>query len=308
MLTASHDAIDRAASEDLVLPGNGGPSSGDKDWYGRAFATAGAGRKYDISAINIRGKARDVAFWLTVWRRFLAQQGFKGPIWVVEHGYPADAAFQFDPAFTGGDAAQAAYLRRSLPDLEASGAAEVFVALRHRDTNPYVSEGIVDIGDGPGYPASRRPAFYVVRDWGNEWRARQATYRERAAWHAQEAHRQRAAATEADRRAKRAWRKARRFRRRQRSYLRRAKELRAAVRRHGLCFERTAAPACTRRAARARTGAKRAQGRAKKAGEACRRELGAATRYSRRAKEYRREAAANAFRGVAYARLIKPLL
>jgi hypothetical protein len=306
ILSASHDAIKRAAPEDLVVLGNAYLKY--MEWAKRVFATAGAGRKYDIGTVNLRGKLGDVGNHFRLWRGFLAQQGFRGPIWVIEHGYPADAAFQSDPAFTGGDAAQAAYLRRSLPDLEASGAAEVFVTLRHRDTNRYVSEGLVDIGDGPGYPASRKPAFYVVRDWGNEWRARQATYRERAAWHAQEAHRESTAATEADRRAKRARRKARRFRTQQRNYLRRVKKLRAAVRRDGLCFERTAAPACGQRAARARTGARRAHRRAKKAGEACRRELAAATRYRRRAKKFRRKAGTNGFRAVTYARLIKPLL
>ena len=41
------------------------------------------------------------------------------PLWVTEHGYPGDSAYQCDPRFRGGEAAQAAYLRRSLPTLRA---------------------------------------------------------------------------------------------------------------------------------------------------------------------------------------------
>jgi hypothetical protein len=306
ILSASHDAIKRAAPEDLVVLGNAYPNQ--TEWANRVFATAGAARKFDIGTVNLRGKLRDMSNNFRGWQGFLAQQGFRGPIWVVEHGYPADPEFQFDPAFTGGDAAQAAYLRRSLRDIEASGAAEVFVTLRHGDTNQYVSEGIVDIGAAPGYPASRKPAFIVVRDWANEWHQRQATYRERAAWHLEQARRYSATAAESATLAERARRRARSARRRERRYLRRAKKLRAAARRDGLCFERTAAPACGRRAARERAKATRAQRRAKKAGETCRRHRRAAGGYLWQARTYRRQAALHTFQARGYAQLIKPLL
>ena len=90
--------------------------------------------------------------------------GFAGPTWVTEHGYPADPAFQRDPAYGGGDAGQAAFYRDSLPLLEAAGAEQIFVTLRDNLFGEYLSEGLVSIGGPPEHPAERRPAFDTVRD------------------------------------------------------------------------------------------------------------------------------------------------
>ncbi len=79
---------------------------------------------------------------------------------MTEYGYPADPAFQSDPAYAGGDASQAAYLTQALVGLGEAGAPQVFVTLRD---NPelgaqYVSEGLVG-----------RAAFAAVQRLVQNW-------------------------------------------------------------------------------------------------------------------------------------------
>jgi hypothetical protein len=307
ILGASHDAIKAAAPEDLVVLGNTYAYGDDQAWVKRAFAAAGPGRKYEIGAVNIRGEAKDIATNLILWRRFLASQGFTGPVWVIEHGYPADTVFQFDPLYIGGGSAQARYLARSLPALERAGAAEVFLTLRYRNTNKWTDEGLDEFGDPPDYPVRRKPAFYTVRDWGNRWRSAQALYRSVASMHGRRARIESAAAADSDRRARLARRKALAARVRERSELRRADQLRGAARRNSLCFRRTRAPACRRRETRALAAVARALRRAKVARRAGRRELRAAARYLQEAQTHRRKAANHSYLALSYGRLIKPL-
>ena len=142
------------------------------DWVERVFATAGAdaARKFDVANVHLRGKAADMPRHLVRWRELLARHGFRGPAWVTEHGYAADPAKQNDPAFTGGESAQAAYLRRSLLGLAEAGAEQVFVTLRDNLWGEYLSEGLVHIDETrPGYPAARRPAFETVRSLSPVW-------------------------------------------------------------------------------------------------------------------------------------------
>ena len=158
MLSAAHDAIKRSAPEAQVVMG-GVERPWEHAWIERVLATPGAdaARKFDVAAVHLRlrvtGRASDLARPLRGWRELLAAHGFAGPVWVTEHGYPADIAFQRDPAHRGGDAAQAAFLHESVPLLVAAGAAQVFVTLRDNLWGEYLSEGIVG-----------RPSFAVVRE------------------------------------------------------------------------------------------------------------------------------------------------
>ena len=88
---------------------------------------------------------------------------------MTEHGYPADPAYQVDPSFTGGDAAQAGYLTQSLVDLGEAGAEQVFVTLRDNLEGQYASEGLVHIDDAPGHATTRRESFYAVRRLATNW-------------------------------------------------------------------------------------------------------------------------------------------
>jgi len=180
MLSASYDAIKTRVPEAKVVFG-GVERPREHDWITRVFATPGADatRKFDIAAVHLRLRLRnelgELATWLTDWRQLLQRYGFAGPIWVTEHGYPADPAFQWDPAYRGTDAAtgaaeQAALLRRSIPLLAQVGAGQIFVTLRDNLWGEFLSEGIVHIDESqPTYPATRRPAFGVVRDLAIRW-------------------------------------------------------------------------------------------------------------------------------------------
>jgi hypothetical protein len=180
MLSAAYDSIKSAAPEDLVVFG-GVERPRDHAWIEQVLATPGAdaARKFDIAAVHLRLRLRnrvpELARWLIDWRRLLAHHGFNGPVWVTEHGYPADPRFQWDPAYRGtnvgsGEAAQAALLDRTIPLLARAGASQVFVTLRDNLYGEYLSEGIEHIDTSrPDYPVARRPAFAVVRNFAITW-------------------------------------------------------------------------------------------------------------------------------------------
>jgi hypothetical protein len=180
MLSAAYDAIKARVPEAKVVFG-GVERPREHEWITRVFATPGAdaAQKFDIDAVHLRLRLRnevsELASWLTDWRQLLQRYGFAGPIWVTEHGYPADPAFQWDPAYRGTDAAtgaaaQAALLKRSIPLLAQAGASQIFVTLRDNLYGEYLSEGIVHIDESqPTYPATRRPAFDTLRDLAIRW-------------------------------------------------------------------------------------------------------------------------------------------
>ena len=114
-------------------------------WLERVFATPGADaiHKFDIANVHLRGPVGRVVRRYGEFRAWLGAHGFTGPLWVTEHGYPADPAYQVDPAFSGGDAAQAGYLTQSLVGLGEAGAEQVFVTLRDNLDGEYASEGLV---------------------------------------------------------------------------------------------------------------------------------------------------------------------
>jgi hypothetical protein len=180
MLRASYDAIAAGAPEAQVVFG-GVERPREHEWIERALATRGAdaAHAFDIAAVHLRLRLRnelnELPEWLTAWRGLLAGHGFDGPIWVTEHGYPADPAFQWDPAYrgadpAGGDAAQANLLRDSIPLLAKAGAGQIFVTLRDNLFGEFLSEGLVHVDEAqPSYPATRRPSFAAVRDLALKW-------------------------------------------------------------------------------------------------------------------------------------------
>jgi hypothetical protein len=180
MLSAAYDAIEQRAPDAQVVFG-GVERPREHDWIERMLATPGAdaAHKFDIAAVHLRLRLRntlpELADWLTQWRALLARHGFHGPIWVTEHGYPADPAFQWDPAYRGTDAptgavAQAELLHASIPLLAKAGASQIFITLRDNLYGEYLSEGIEHIDESqPGDPATRRPSFDTLRDLAIEW-------------------------------------------------------------------------------------------------------------------------------------------
>ena len=161
MLSAAHDAIKARAPDDRVVLG-GLLNPRETGWLARVLATPGTDAldKFDVGALHLRGPVELVVNRYREFRAWLRGRGFRGPVWVTEHGYPADPAFQNDPAYAGGEEPQAAYLTESLVGLGEAGAPEVFVTLRD---NPELlpvnaSEGIVG-----------RPAFDAVRRVADNW-------------------------------------------------------------------------------------------------------------------------------------------
>jgi hypothetical protein len=172
MLSAAYDAIHERVPEAQVVMG-GVERPWEHAWIRRVLATPGAdaARKLDIAAVHLRlrvpGAADELVRQLRGWRELLAGHGFSGPVWVTEHGYPADPAVQRDPAHRDGEAAQAAFLRESVRLLVEGGAEQVFVTLRDNLWGEYLSEGLVHIDESQSdFPASRRASFAAVRELG----------------------------------------------------------------------------------------------------------------------------------------------
>ncbi len=169
MLRAAHDAIKAVDPADDVLFGGISGVAGTT-WLAQVLATPGADaiHAFDIATLHERGFLWALAPEVTRFRQFLAGQGFSGPLWITEHGYPSDPQYQYDPGYTGGDAAQASYLAASIPTLIDAGAAEVFVTERDNLSGEFASEGLLggDVADPP--PPSpdvvAKPAFAVVQD------------------------------------------------------------------------------------------------------------------------------------------------
>src|SRR5215210_7463265 len=170
MLSAAHDEIKARVPEARIVFG-GLQRPRDPAWLERVFATPGADalHKFDVANVHLRGPVELVVRRYREFRESLAARGFNGPLWVTEHGYPAEPAYQDDSRFAGGDGAQAAYLTQSLVDLGEAGAEQVFVTLRDNLEGAYASEGLVHIEETPGAPSTRRASFAAVRRLATNW-------------------------------------------------------------------------------------------------------------------------------------------
>jgi hypothetical protein len=172
MLRAAHDAIKQADPQANVLLGGISNPAG-MSWLAQVLATPGmdAVNAFDTANVHERSSLDALLTDIVSWRWFLAAQGFHGPLWVTEHGYPADPAYQYDPAYNSGPDSQAAYLTASIPTLIDAGASEVFVTERDNMSGQFASEGILAGGasDPPqsGQVLGERPAYAAVRAIAN---------------------------------------------------------------------------------------------------------------------------------------------
>jgi hypothetical protein len=168
MLRAAHDAIKQADPQANVLLGGISNPAG-MSWLAQVLATPGmdAVNAFDTANVHERSSLDALLTDIVSWRWFLAAQGFHGPLWVTEHGYPADPAYQYDPAYNTGPDSQAAYLTASIPTLIDAGASLVFVTERDNMSGQFASEGILAGGasDPPqsGQVLGERPAYAAVR-------------------------------------------------------------------------------------------------------------------------------------------------
>jgi hypothetical protein len=173
MLGAAHDGIKAKAPGDVVVLG-GLQKPHEPGWLQRVFDTPGADatHKFDIANIHLRGPVDAVVRRYGQFKSWLAERGFTGPLWVTEHGYAADPAFQSDPAYRGGDASQAAYLTQTLVGLGEVGAPQVFVTLHDGGLDgEYATEGLERIDETPGgdFPVTRRQSFAAVHRLVDGW-------------------------------------------------------------------------------------------------------------------------------------------
>jgi hypothetical protein len=146
MLAAGYFAVHVTDPQARVLLG-GIMSPASRTWVREALSVPGA--RFDIANVHIRGSLNSVVRQTRIWRRFFGRV----PLWVTEHGYPAARAYQDDPRYHYGLAAQAAYLKRSIPAMERAGASNIFVTMLDAPgASPFASEGIY-----------ARPAAFVVR-------------------------------------------------------------------------------------------------------------------------------------------------
>ena len=168
MLLAARAGIAARAPEDRIVLG-GIMSPHQPEWLERVLAVPGAAQGFDVANVHLRGPVAAVVNRYVEVRARLAERGFTGPLWVTEHGYAAEPAFQSDPAYRGGDDAQARYLTQSLVGLGEAGAEQVFVTLRDQGTGTYATEGLASISEAPGYEVRRRPAFAAVQRVATGW-------------------------------------------------------------------------------------------------------------------------------------------
>ncbi len=168
MLRAAHDAIKQTDPGANVLLG-GLSDPGGAGWLAQVFAVPGADAEhaFDIANVHERSWLDSVAGDIATWRQFFAEHDFTGPLWVTEHGYPSDGAYQYDPSYRAGPESQAAFLSASIPSLLDAGASAVFVTERDNLSGQFASEGVIggDVADPPVEDPQvvEKPAFAVVR-------------------------------------------------------------------------------------------------------------------------------------------------
>lgn len=168
MLRTAHDAIKQVDPQAQVLLG-GISSTAGSVWLAEVLAVPGAdaAHAFDIANVHERARLDGLAGDIRAWQAMLAGAGFTGPLWITEHGYPSDPAFQYDPGFATGPASQAAYLAASLPTLLDAGAAEVFVTERDNLGGQFASEGVLggNVADPPVTDPQviEKPAVAAVR-------------------------------------------------------------------------------------------------------------------------------------------------
>jgi hypothetical protein len=167
MLRAAHDAIKGVEpGANVLLGGLSGPQA--MGWLSRVFAAPGAdaATAFDTANVHERNQLDRLGPDIDAWRAFLTRYGFTGPLWVTEHGYPSDPAYQFDSAYRAGLSSQAAYLSASIPTLLDAGASRVFVTERDNLSGSFASEGLLggNVGDPPVADPSVvvKPAYAAV--------------------------------------------------------------------------------------------------------------------------------------------------
>ncbi len=153
----------------------GGMCSFDRAWLAQVISGSGYDnrRSYDIAAVHRRPRrARDAAYGASDAKAMFAGQGFRGPLWITETGYPSDWRFQTDPAHRGRDRrsgldAQAGWVADAVPRFWRAGAAAVFLSARDAgrasvsrlDSESFLAWSL----PGPGARLAAKPAVRALQ-------------------------------------------------------------------------------------------------------------------------------------------------
>jgi hypothetical protein len=168
VLAASYNAIHEVdPTAQVVLGGLMHVGAQGQRWMSAMLATPGADAvyKFDVANIHLRVAPSLVATAACQWQSYLAAQGFYGPLWVTETGYPANRAEQTEPGYETGRRAQARWLTQVVPAMLASGVDRVFVTERDLSRGEYASEGVLQAPNPlpASPPIRRRPGFFAVQ-------------------------------------------------------------------------------------------------------------------------------------------------
>lgn len=156
LLKTAFNAVKQANPNAQVLLGGLAMNSSTQSWMNAVvFDPLNPGlNNFDIANVHIRGTIQGVTSQTTQARAYVDSIGrTDAPLWVTEHGYPANPIAQTDPNYQYGDLAQADYYTVSLPAMINAGAIKIFVTLRDMATNEgacitdpnnaFCSEGLV---------------------------------------------------------------------------------------------------------------------------------------------------------------------
>ena len=171
LLTASSREIKRVApATRVVLAGMMNSHAGGRSFLDQVFRTdTGAVQAFDIGALHLRGPVAELTPQIPEMAAFLRGWGRHVPLWVTEHGYPSDSAWQNDSLHVGGEPGQASYLASSLPALALAGADQVFVTLHDGGGGAFDSEGILEGTARPGGSFRRKAGWHAFRDAVAAW-------------------------------------------------------------------------------------------------------------------------------------------
>jgi hypothetical protein len=169
VLASAYDAIHAANPHARVaLGGLMNIGADGVTWMNAMLATRGADarHKFDIANIHIRTpNPATTGAVVRSWRHYFSHNGFDGPLWVTETGYPANPVFQTQPGYQDGPNAQARWMTTAIPAMVKAGAAIVVATERDTKTGRYASEGVLQSTDPltADLRYARRPSFYAVR-------------------------------------------------------------------------------------------------------------------------------------------------
>ncbi len=163
MLSAAADAIHAANPRGRVAIGGIARISETKFTDAVLAAQPSLPSKIDINTMHLRSSSYTTAMNVSLWRQYFDDHGMRGPLWLTEFGYPSAKAFQYDPKYKSGEAAQASYLAATLPGILGGGGELIFVTQRDWGPGNFASEGILDTADPlPSDPKVRRKASFEV--------------------------------------------------------------------------------------------------------------------------------------------------